>query len=578
MTIALWCSWAAAAERDATLADFVPADTGFFVEIRELKQFRRTPEFLAVLRFVEAWATLQQAGQPSMEEWAASLERVFKDEPFTAIDNYLGYRAAAAAPGRKRLAEAVLIAEAPHREVLDAMLRRTGAKHLGALGDVNVYALPAAGMRLATKDKLFVLGPGRDGPARVFGRVVRQVGRPDPNGSLAKTRDFRAMLAKLPADPRAIFYVNQSLGSPQRLAPAAAAPFGLDLHRSLWYGGGLYHRDGGLRVALRVRYPGKLPEWADGPAPADEIARLPKGVLGGWSYRYDPVGLVERIGHRPRRGDAFATALGMVRGLMPGRDLERDVLPHFTQIGCTFLLEVKGAADHPVPAIGVVLGVSDTEAVQSALKQALSSVATMLAIRNLAAGEARTLTLEQFAGERFTIHYVPLGTAFGRRDCPFLQGLELAWAVLDDAFVLATHHLAVREIVLARTGQAETVGRDPGPVSGRGEICESILFEPGDVSWVIRRSLAFLREHHPEYFVEQAERPAPAAPAAGRLVATQTQPVAPLPLAAPLPTTIDILRRFASALAPFARTYYYMGQDAPFERWITADLPVTSWP
>ena len=194
----------AAAPADESLAHFVPADVGLFIEGRGLGGL------LLPLTEPQAWLTLAElGGQPARIEetsrWRARLSQTVGMSPAEAIGNLLSKQFAFVGQGPRRAQDGVVLCRP--RTDIQALLRRWHAQPLPFAGRASVYRLPNR-VGLAVPDGLLVFGDAglTDG---MFHRVLEFVDFRQEARSLADDPVFSALLGRVPRNPDAVLFARR---------------------------------------------------------------------------------------------------------------------------------------------------------------------------------------------------------------------------------------------------------------------------------------------------------------------------------------------------------------------------------
>lgn len=468
----------APAERGATyLAQFVPADTGFYVEAAE------AGDLLLGLAQPELWATLAEiAGQPAgaedTTEWAQRVEQSLGMKPREAIRLLLANRVAFAAGSGENEQDAIILCT-PTRPLND-YLKTWNASPLSHQGAAAVYRL-RSGVGLALSGPIACFGDPRPA-AGVFARVVQCL---DGGSSerLSQQAAYRALLQRVPEAPAAILFARLD---PMIIAPApthdegfgrsvssapSSQPFAgqpslasvLPLPQSLRGSQHVLlamHRD---RSRLDFRVTGDAPPPAEDRPAFSPVVVAPADCLLSWQGSIEYSEMLElgrtlpdrnvlrialRILERTAGLYEFAQALGSSTALFIGAQRDDSA--------------ARGAPATPV--IGIAIHLDDESTAERRL-QTLSdaaSVYNLLALNNgwpLLEG-VRALVLDGVAVQTLDLRPLWRGLPAER----WISDVQLCWTIYDGALLVATSPQWMTHMIAARRaiGAGVSAAAQPG--------------------------------------------------------------------------------------------------------------------
>ena len=209
--------WGPETSDDPSLALYVPADIGLFVEARH------ADDLLIALSEPDLWITLADlAGQPAQQadakNWQERIERTLGMPPRDAIKRLFTSRVAFVGEGFGRSQDAAVLCNP--RETVKPLLTTWKARPLPYSGQAAVYRL-YANLGLALSGKLVCFGDPRlaDG---TFQKILTCIDRRGV-GSLATDPRYIRLLQQAPPNPDAVLYARFSNSSQLLAGPASAA-------------------------------------------------------------------------------------------------------------------------------------------------------------------------------------------------------------------------------------------------------------------------------------------------------------------------------------------------------------------
>ncbi len=476
------------ARADDSLARYVPADVGLFIELRG------ADDLLRPLTEAQIWLTLADfAGQPARpdepEEWRQRLQQTIHMTPDEAIHRLLSQRMAFVAESPRRAQDAIVLCRPA--EPLPALVRSWAARPLPTAGRTAVYRLPN-NVGVAVHGDLLMLGD--DVTPGMFPHVLRLL-ESGTGTALADDPVYERLLARVPKDPDGVFFLRMGEAAPTSApatAPAATAPTTtraaasrrprLDLPGPLRDSSNVLlalHRDGRL---LRFSAVGDAARVAPPPPDGDALALLgglPERTLLAWSGHVDYGLLTQALASLPERN-----VLRVAYELQQRSGTVQHLMGALTPAACLAVgvvtPERRSAAAPPMPALGLVLAAREPAVAAAEWEALFRSTLGIYRLLSLRAGtppheppKIVTSVVEGVEVERLDLggllainpEYTPIGE------------IEFCWALDGNALILASHPDWMRQILAARhqrgprlQGVLETTHSRPP------QSCDSLFF------------------------------------------------------------------------------------------------------
>jgi hypothetical protein len=440
---------------DESFARNVPQTIGLFLEVREAS------DLLLPLTAPHVWTALAElAGQPArpqdVAEWRRQVRETIKMEPDQAIRVLFSKRVAFVGDALGRAQDAVVICRALPDVPVSGWLRLWQAEPEPESSDPAVYRL-ASNIGLAENKDLMLFGDLR--PAEgIFRRIVRFNARREGD-SLADDPSYRALLARVPADPSVIVFARLS-GATSASRPSSAP--------AEWASGlpGPFRRSGAILLAmyrngeqLRFRIVGDGGQVRRGSERRPLLETLPARTLAAWEEAIDFSAWLPAIDELPQR-HALRVAVEAAR-----RTTRLDA---FLEVLEGRLCLAAGAVESagreegapPAPAVALLLptrdpGQSEREW-RALVESALDVYALLAGARGLPPVDPPA-PLDVHGRTGGWINLRPLvGPALGAA----LGEVHIAWIVDDGVLIIATHVDWLREIVAARQARSARIAAD----------------------------------------------------------------------------------------------------------------------
>jgi|GEM_PF-1190255 len=451
-----------------SLAHFVPADVGLYIELRG------ADDLLVPLTEPQTWVTLAElAGQPARpdetEEWRQRVQQTINMSPTEAVQRLLAQRFAFVGEGLRRAQDAVVLCRP--REEPQTFVRSWMARPLPTAGRTSVYRLPN-NVGVAVHGDLLVFGDNYE--PGMFARVLRLL-ETGSGTTLAADPVYRRLLARVPTNPDGIVFFRVSTAAEASgpasttdtapaSAPAASAPT-TGPARRLELPGPLrdsshvllaLHREGSL---LHFSAVGDAPHKANAPETSDAVAllhALPARTLVAWAGNVDHALVLQAIAALPERNvlrvmydlqQRTGTVYRLTAGLEPAVGVAVGVV---TPAHRPLLAP-------PVPALAILLVAREPEVVArewDTLVRATLSMYKLLSLRSGAPPREPPEMYETLAEGVRTGCVVLSGLFPLNPELTPVGEIELCWAQDGRVLIVATHSDWLRQILAARHGQA----------------------------------------------------------------------------------------------------------------------------
>lgn len=459
--------WAAprAGAGDDSLARYVPADAGLYVEVRG------ATDLLIPLTDSTLWMTLAElAGQPARPEEIEGWRRQIRDSigmtPEQAIRELFAGGVAYFGEGLGRAQDAVLLCRRGEGKSLKELIEQWQARPIPNAGRASVYQL-RSDVGLGAFDDLLVFGDATR-PGGQFSQVLR-LAEPRPPANLADSPAFQGFLKRVPPRPDAILYARiraeTAVAASRPAASAASQPASQPASRPA-----RLDLPGPLRGASRMllalhREDSRLHFTAVGDAPAAGAARssrvaelaprLPERTLLAWATELDYPALVEAAGALPERHivrlalrlqDRSGTVSRLIDALDPAACLA---------VGMVDPAE-RAAPAPPAPAVALLLTVRDGDAAEQELNAVLASSVSVYNLLSLTWGLPALTQASDRSVADTPVHFVDLSGLLENFD-KGLSELHLCWARDGDVLIVASHLDWLEQILESRHGQRTTL-------------------------------------------------------------------------------------------------------------------------
>jgi len=451
-----------------SLAHFVPADVGLYIELRG------ADDLLVPLTDPQTWVTLAElAGQPARpdetEEWQQRVQQTINMSPTDAVRRLLSQRFAFVGEGLGRAQDAAVLCRP--REEPQTFIRSWVARPLPTAGRTSVYRLPN-NVGVAVHGDLLVFGDNYE--PGMFARVLRLL-ETGHGTTLAADPVYRRLLARVPTNPDGIVFFRvgttaESSGpasvtdTAPASAPAASAPATRPAQR-LELPGPLrdssqvllaLHREGSL---LRFSAVGDAPRSSGALGTGDAVGllhSLPARTLLAWAGDVDHALVLQAIAALPERNvlrvmydlqQRTGTVYRLTAGLEPVIGVAVGVV----------MPARRPLPAPPVPALAVLLVAREPEVVArewDTLVRATLSMYKLLSLRSGAPPREPPEMYETLAEGVRTGCIVLSGLFPLNPELTPVGEIELCWAQDGRVLIVATHSDWLRQILAARHGHA----------------------------------------------------------------------------------------------------------------------------
>jgi len=452
-----------------SLARYVPADVGLFVEVRGAE------DLLTALTEPQIWTTLAElAGQPSgpqdTQEWRRQIQQTVRMEPEQAIRVLFARGVAFIGEGPGRSQDALVLCRPAAETSPNELLARWQAKRLAEPEKPEAYLLVSIGVVVLDDVLIFGDATRRDG---MFQRV-REFAAQRARRSLADDADFRALLARVPPRATGIVFSRAARTtdavSPPTTQPrtptsqpaadaasppsASAAPPVSVPALALRSADAVLlalHREGPLLHFTAVGRGVPAPQAAARES-GSLIRRLPARTLLAWEGQIDYRGLLSELERLPER-DVLRGALHLPTQMESLRRLAGAL----GQRTCLAIGPVRaassGPATPPLPAAALLVSAEDRGEVELEFGLLVDATVALLNVLTLGRGLPPLPPIREERVDDATALLLDLSAAAQRFDAGIGE-LHLCWLVDQDALIVATHLDWLREIVAARRRSA----------------------------------------------------------------------------------------------------------------------------
>ena len=486
------------AQADESLANYVPADVGLFIEGRGIE------DLLLPLTEPQAWLTLAElGGQPARIDetfgWRVRVWQTVRMNPAEAI-RILFSKQFAFVGERPRHAQDAVVLCRPKTDI-KSLLKRWQAQPLPYTGRSSVYQLPNR-VGLAVPDGLVMFGDAGLSKG-MFQQTLEFMDLKAEAQSLADDPDYRSLLAQVPQNPDAVLFARLRRGNPPASAPASAQselPGPLRGAANILFA---LHREGDLLHFSAVG-DSRAHEGSRKTGLKSLFERLPERTLLGWGFHLDYQRLVQVVNTLPERSVLRLTVKLQQRS---------GVIQRLTEaLGSAMCLavgvvepQVRTVSAPPVPALAILIDVREPEVAATALHTLMQATVSIYNLMSLKVGaqplptpgiiqvgeaEAELLDLSQL------LQTLPGSNAFPE--------LHICWTIDDGTLIIASHLDWLRQILAARHDDGPTlaallgIGRRPVAASSESII----IIQTGPIADLGRLWLRHLEKTAPEVLEE----------------------------------------------------------------------------
>lgn len=527
---ALWAFLilASSAAADDSLARYVPADVGLFVELRDGADLLR--ELLAP----EVWITLAEAvGQPSRAEdvelWRAQIEQTLKMKPDQAIGVLLRGRAAFVGEGLGRTQDGVVLCRLVEKINVPDLLRIWNAVTREQAGETTIYDL-AGNVGLAVHKQVLLFGD-RSQRGGMFSRLARF----REGAALNDDPLYAGLLARVPPDPQGLLFARlDSIAPAPTTGPATSISSSTASQPAAGEGAAApapASRPGRERTReARANLPGPLRDAhnvlfamhrqssllhftavSDSAAPARPprarapllTPRLPERSLAAMETTLDYPALLETLRGLPER-NALRVAVEL-----SGSGVLNDLAGALH--GRTCIAVGWSAAERnprnvpPMPAVALLLATSDAATAERQIGLMVNAAAVIYNAGAAQVGQPLLppAALVELGGVE--AHLLDLSEVVGPRSGEFFPEVHFCWALDGEVLILASHIDWLRQLVAARQARGPTLERvlrlPQKSVTDRAEtllVAQTTLISDLSALW-----LGYLERNEPRVLQEE---------------------------------------------------------------------------
>jgi hypothetical protein len=426
---------------------YVPAEARLYIEIRNLGRIRRYFQQRGMWRAVQTLSERAESATDETQSWQDQAQRILGMSRDDAVTRVLGRRMAVIAPDPYGWKQGLILAQLANTGAVDALLREWSAQRDWSVKTIPEYEVRAAGgFRLAKLGTLLLMGPLDDSSGLWRRTVNLMAGNPLPNW--AQQAHTTRLLRDLPVRADLLFIAAgdkpDEAGRPRAMAA-------------------------GVRLAtngmiVEVKSTDRLPAGASASRPCDPLpAGLPDDTIVCWSGRFDAVEWL--TGAAPDSPVAAAWNLVLGARRLVGDDLLG--LTTLERLGPHIVFAMgpeSDAAGAPFasPALTLLIEAREPPAVADDLKRLASFLALYVNTQLARAGAtSHTVRVASADVDGVALHTLPIGEALSAHtECPWLTGVELAWAQTSDRLIVSTSSRQVRRLLHSGESQRDPLDAD----------------------------------------------------------------------------------------------------------------------
>ncbi|MFQ5807841.1 MAG: hypothetical protein ACE5I3_15455, partial [Phycisphaerae bacterium] len=500
-----------AVRADDSLAQFVPAEVGLFVEVRG------AGDLLTALTEPQVWTTLAElAGQPAQPEdvdkWRRRIRRAVKMNPDEAIRVLFSRGVAFVGEGPGRSQDAVVLCRPAQNVSTEELLKRWGAQRLPQPPRPPTYRL-YSNIGVAEHKGLFFFGDLL--PPEGFFQRMQHFAADARSQSLADDPIYKKLLARVPERPDGVLFARLTQASlptvpgvPPGTQPStqpALRPALPDLRAPFLNAENVLlalHRDGPL---LHFTAVGDA-TGNNRPTPAGAaqlVEKLPARTLLAWEGRVDYSELAETLKQVPEQNpirtvfqlqeqieslDRFVQALGGDTCLAVG-----PVFPAQRSPGAP-----------PLPAAALLIGTRDPAVAGSEVRNVVNAGIAAYSVFAFTRGLPLLLPIRESRlsdTPAFVLDLSPLLKPTARAA---IGEVHLCWAMHDHVLIIASHLDWLRQIIAAREGAANlSKVVELSRARPTSSSTNAIVIQSGPISDIGALWLKYLRRTKPEVFDER---------------------------------------------------------------------------
>lgn len=522
---------AAPCPADESLARYVPADVGLFVEAHE------AGDLLIPLIEPQVWTALAElVGQPAnpadAEVWRRQIRETVKMEPAHALRVLFSERVAFVGEGLGLAQDAVVLCRPMPAIRISDLLRIFQAQPEPGLETPKLHRL-RANMGLAVSNRLLVFGDLRS-PDGMFRRMLRFLGQPGGR-SLAENAAYQALLRRVPDAPEGILFARLRPGvmepdggqpapdesvtaTAPATAPAATAPARSQLRdpgTARRRGSGLPGRlRGASNILVAMHRSDTLLHFtavgdasSPGRAPLGSgrllIESLPVRTLVALEQRVNYGALTADVQRLPDR-HALRLALQVQEA---SGTLERLLaeLGEPTCLAVGFVTPASPLRDAPpAPALAWIVRVRDARRAADEFRVAVEACVAAYAVVSVSTGLPPLAPVTRFPDGPVPLWLLDLGPLLPPEVAGALGELHVCWAVDEDVLIVATHRDWLGQILDARRGVAERLAPvlELSQQPGWAEAETVFVAQIGPIADLGSLWIAYFERHAPQILQE----------------------------------------------------------------------------
>jgi hypothetical protein len=510
---------ATTARADESLARYVPADVGLYVELRKAE------DLLLPLIEPQLWVTLadltgQPARQDESEIWRRRVIQTLGISPEAAVRRVFSERAALASQSWRWAGDSIVLgrAAAPAREVI----RGWPARPLPSTGRAAVFQLPN-NVGLVLLDDVLIFG---DRGSRQIFPTALQLLEAERGQRLSENPAYVRLLEDVPFKPDGIIYVRLGgaeqpatapatapAGTPPNASPPATMPSTAPTLRS-WLPGPLNESQ---HVLLALKRHGRLLHFsAVGDAPAvhsepprrahDLITSLPRETLAAWAGGVDFERLLDGVEQLPERHALRVFYEIHVRAeTLPALigNLEHEVC---VALGTARRAAIDDTTPPPIPALALIVPIRDPNTAIRELRTVVQSTLSLYKLLTLRRGGATPIpVVETHVAGDLVVEQLDLSPLLERAFGPAAANtVQIVWTVDESVLVIATHLDWLADVIAARHNRDERLGDEILALNGLSGVGRDaiLLAQTRLIAELGSQWIEYLRQQAPDVLSE----------------------------------------------------------------------------
>jgi len=502
-----------------TLARSVPADVGLFAEIRG------AGDVLTALTDPQIWTTLAElAGQPAQPEdvakWRRRIRQTVQMSPEEAIRVLFARAVAFVGEGAGRSQDAVVLCQPAQNVSTHELLKKWKARRIRSPARPATYQL-YSNIGVAEHDGLLFFGDllPADG---LFRRMQRFTADPQPK-SLADDPVYKRLLGRVPPNPTGVLFVRLAQAAPLLFPavppssqpssqPTTQASTQPALRPTLSDLPGPFRNAENVLLALHREGPllhftgvgdanGKHKPPSAGPMQL--VGKLPERTLLAWEGHIDYSELAAALMRSPEQN--------LVRRMFQLQE-QAEALDRFVKalgtdtcvaVGSVFPAQ-RSPGTPPLPAAALLVATRDPAVVGREVRKVVNAGMAAYFLFAYSRGLPLLQPINDVALGDTPASVLDLSPLLKPTAKAGIGEVHLCWAVHDNVLIIASHLDWLRQIIVAREGQAPNLSKaiQISPAKPTPRSAHAIVVQSGPVSDIGKLWLDYLRRVKPEVFEE----------------------------------------------------------------------------